>query len=318
MGFRSTRLSDKILTGRGGKQKYRYTIQIMKGPRVFLDYDQRELDDAYDQAVYALNRDEVVRRLRQASAAVRERSAPLREAYGPAAVEQLDIYRARGAAAPVAVFLHGGAWQRGIAAEHAYAAETFVKAGAHFVVPDFDRVQDAKDALFTMADQVRRAVAWVHRNAGSFGGDAGRLYVVGHSSGAHLGACVAITDWRGDFSLPADTVKGYALLSGMYDLRGPRLSKRSDYVPFTDEMEQALSPQRHLDRIVAPVALVYGSRETPEFQRQSREFAAALRAAGKPVELVFADGCNHFEVAGTLADPQGYSGRVVLRQMKLP
>ena len=288
-----------------------------KGPRVFLDYDQQELDDAYDQAAYAPNRDELVARLRQASEAVRERLPPLREAYGPTPVEKLDIYRTRGAAAPVAVFLHGGAWQRGIAAEHAYAAETFVTAGAHFVVADFDPVQHAKDALFTMADQVRRAVAWVHRNAGSFGGDAGRLYVIGHSSGAHLGGCVAITDWRGDFSLPADTVKGYALQSGMYDLRGPRLSKRSAYVPFTDEMEQALSPQRHLDRIVAPVALVYGSRETPEFQRQSRELAAALRAAGKPVELVFADGCNHFEVAGTLADPQGHAGRLALRLMKL-
>jgi arylformamidase len=289
----------------------------MKGPRVFLDYDQQALDDAYDQAVYAPNRDDVVGGLRQASAAVRGRLAPFTEAYGPAPVEQLDIYRARGAAAPVAVVLHGGAWQRGVAAEHAYAAETFVKAGAHFVVPDFDRVQDAKDALFTMADQVRRAVAWVHRNAASFGGDAGRLYVVGHSSGAHLGGCVAITDWRGDFGLPADTVKGYTLQSGMYDLRGPRLSKRSAYVPFTDEMEQALSPQRHLDRIVAPVTLVYGSLETPEFQRQSREFAAALHASRKPIELVLADGCNHFEVARTLADPRGYSGRAALEQMKL-
>ncbi len=76
-----------------------------------------------------------------------------------------------------------------------------------------------------------------------------------------------------------------------------------------------LSPQRHLDRIVAPIVLVYGSGETPEFQRQSREFAAALRAAGKPVALIFADGCNHFEVAGTLADPEGYSGRAALRQI---
>jgi arylformamidase len=287
-----------------------------KGPRVFLDYDQQELDDAYDQAAYAPNRDELVARLRQASKEVRERlGAPLRKPYGPAAVEQLDIYRARESplpSAPVVVFLHGGAWQRGIAAEHAYAAEMFVKAGVHFVVPDFDRVQDAKDALFTMADQVRRAVAWTFRNARSFGGDAGRLYVIGHSSGAHLGGCVAITRWD-DMGLPPNAVKGYVLQCGMYDLRGPRLSKRSAYVPFTDEMEHALSPQRHLERIVAPVALVYGSLETPEFQRQSRDFAAALRAAGKAVELTLAEGCNHFEVAGTLADPEGYSGRAALK-----
>lgn len=55
-----------------------------------------------------------------------------------------------------------------------------------------------------------------------------------------------------------------------YDLRGPRLSKRGAYVKFTDEMEGELSPQRHLDRVVAPIVLLYGSRETPEFRRQSR------------------------------------------------
>ena len=288
-----------------------------KGPRVFLDYDQQDLDDAYDQAAYAPNRDELVARLAQASAQVRARLKPLREVYGPAAIEQLDIYRAPGKGAPVAVFVHGGAWARGVAAEHAYAAEMFVRAGAHFVVVDFDRVQDAANSLFTMADQVRRAVAWVYRNAASFGGDEKRVHVIGHSSGAHLGGCVATTRWREAFGLPGDAVKSYTLQCGMYDLRGPRLSKRSAYVPFTDEMEQALSPQRHLDRITVPVSLVYGSLETPEFQRQSREFAAALRAAGKPVELTFADRCNHFEVAGTLADPEGYSGRAALKQMKV-
>ena len=288
-----------------------------KGPRVFLDYDQQELDDAYDQAAYAPNRDELVARLAQASTLARERlGAPLRESYGSRAIEQLDIYRTRGAAAPVAVFIHGGAWQRGTAAEHAYAAEMYVRAGAHFVVLDFDRVQDAENSLFTMADQVRRAVAWVYRHAGNFGGDSTRLYVAGHSSGSHLGGCVAITRWE-DYGLPADTVKGYTLQSGMYDLRGPRLSKRSAYVPFTDELEEVLSPQRHLDRVAARITLVYGTLETPEFQRQSREFAAALRAAGKPVELILADGCNHFEVAATLADPEGYSGRAVRKQMLL-
>jgi arylformamidase len=76
-----------------------------------------------------------------------------------------------------------------------------------------------------------------------------------------------------------------------------------------------LSPQRHLDRIVAPVVLVYGSNETPEFQRQSRDFAGALRRAGKPVELIYAEGYNHFEIAETLANPYGHVGRAVLAQM---
>jgi arylformamidase len=289
-----------------------------KGARVFLDYDQRALDDAYDQAVYAPNRDQINVRLALASEAARQRlGAPTRVAYGPTAIEQLDIHRTRRACAPVVVFVHGGAWQRGTAADHAYAAEVFVRAGAHFVVPDFDRVQDAGGSLFPMFEQVRRAVAWVHRHAATFGGDPDRLYVVGRSSGAHFGGCLAATDWPGECGLPPDTVKGYTLQSGMYDLRGPRLSKRSAYVKFTDEIEQQLSPQRHLERIVAPIVLVYGSLESPEFQRQSCEFAAALRRAGKTVELIRAEGYNHFELAETLASPYGHVGRAAIEQAGL-
>ena len=169
-----------------------------------------------------------------------------------------------------------------------------------------------------MVDQVRRAVAWVHAHARDFGGDPDRLHVVGKSSGSHLGGCVAITDWHRDFGLPADTVKGFVLQSGMYDLRGPRLSKRGAYVKFTDGMEEQLSPQRHLDRILAPIVLLYGSHETPEFQRQSRDFAQALRGAGKQVELIYAEGYNHFEIAETLANPYGLVGRAVLNQIGLP
>ena len=74
---------------------------------------------------------------------------------------------------------------------------------------------------------------------------------------------------------------------------------------------------RHLNNIQAPVAVVYGTLETPEFQRQSREFAEALRKLGKPVELVVADGYNHFEVMETLANPYQFAGRAALEQMKL-
>jgi arylformamidase len=88
-------------------------------------------------------------------------------------------------------------------------------------------------------------------------------------------------------------------------------------VKFTDEMEQHLSPQRHLDKLVAPVALVYGSAETPEFQRQSRDFAKAVNVAGKSATLSIMEGYNHFEVWEQLANPYSVFGRVVLEQMKL-
>jgi arylformamidase len=177
-------------------------------------------------------------------------------------------------------------------------------------------VQDVGGNLLPIADQVRRAVAWTYRNAASFGGDASKLYVSGHSSGAHFAGVVAVTDWQ-RYGLPVDAVKGYVCISGMFDLRPVRLSSRSSYVKFTDEMEQALSAQRHLDRLTAPVVLVHGTLETPDFQRQSREFAEAVRRAGKPVQLIAASGYNHFEIMESFANPYQFAGRAALEQMGL-
>jgi arylformamidase len=65
------------------------------------------------------------------------------------------------------------------------------------------------------------------------------------------------------------------------------------------------------------VVLAHGTYETPEFQRQTREFAAALKAAGKPVTLLVGEGYNHFEIPETMANPYGLLGRAVLELMGL-
>ena len=96
-----------------------------------------------------------------------------------------------------------------------------------------------------------------------------------------------------------------------------RLSSRSEYINFTDEMEQVLSPQRYLDHDYAPVIVAYGTLESPEFIRQSREFAAAVQADGKPVQVLVGEGYNHFEILETLGNPYGLLGRAVLEQMQL-
>jgi arylformamidase len=289
-----------------------------KGPRVWLDLDQAELDAAYDQSVYAPNLQQILKRYASNSEGVRARlGAPRRYAYGPASIEGLDVYMTRRPNAPINIFIHGGAWRGGVAGDFGYAAELYVHAGAHFVVPDFVNVIEAGGSLLPMADQVRRAVAWVYRNAASFGGDPERIYVTGHSSGGHLAGVILTTDWRKDFELPADIVKAGLCCSGIFDLRPARLSARSSYVKFTDEMEQALSPQRHLDKLTVPVIVAHGTLETPEFQRQSRDFAAAVRAAGKPVQLLVGENYNHFEIPETFANPHGLLGRAVLAQMKL-
>ena len=288
-----------------------------RGPLVWRDMDQKALDDAYDQDVYAPNRPLIVARRIAASERTRAiQGPPQRLAYGPSEYERLDIFRAAAANAPVNVFVHGGAWRRNKAADYALQVEPLLHAGAHAVIIDFINVEQAGGDLFPMYEQVRRALGWTWRNAESFGGDRNRFYISAHSSGSHLAACVLTDGWREE-GLPQDFCQGALLLSGMYELEPVRLSKRSTYVTFTDAMVGKLSAQRHLDGLHTPLVLAYGSCETPEFQRQTEDFFAAVRTAGKPAELIVGEAYNHFELLETLANPYGLTGRAMLRQMKL-
>ena len=287
-----------------------------KGPPVWLDLDQKALDDAYDQSVWAANAQQLLDRYAVLNDDVRTRlGTPQRFSYGATPVEALDVFRARDGA-PIQIFIHGGAWCSGTAKDWAFPADMFVHRGAHFVVPDFVSVIDAGGNLFAMAEQVRSATAWTYRNAERFGGDRERIFLSGHSSGAHLAGVALTTDWK-RLGLPSDLVKGGVLLSGMYDLKPVRLSARSRYVHFDDATEDALSPQRHLERLHARLVVSYASLDSPEFQRQSRDFAAAVTAAGKPVDLLVARDYNHFEAPETLGNPHGLLGRAALAQMGL-
>ncbi len=300
-----------------------------QGPPVWRDMDQKTLDDAYDQDVYAPNRPLIVARRIAASERTRAiLGPPQRVAYGPSEYEGLDIFRAtpslpspasgggKGGGAPINVFVHGGAWRRNKAADYALQAEPLLHAGAHTVIIDFINVEQAGGDLFPMYEQVRRALAWTWRNAESFGGDRERFYISAHSSGSHLAACFLTDGWREE-DLPKNFCKGALLLSGMYELEPVRRSKRSSYVTFTDAMVEKLSSQRHLDGLHTPLVLAYGTSETPEFQRQTQDFFGAVQGLGKTTELIVGEAYNHFELLETLANPYGLTGRAMLRQMAL-
>ena len=293
------------------------TLQRIKGPLVWLDMDQQDLDASYDNDGFVTNHAQInVRRTANNEIALQHINPPEIFSYGPAEIEKVEIYRTTQPNAPVTLFLHGGGWRGGRAAQVAYMAECFINAGAHFAPVDFSSVLQTGGSLYPLVEQARRTTAWVYRNAESFGADPNRVYLIGHSAGGHMGGCVATTDWE-SHDLPQDILKGALLGSGMYDLKPVRLSSRSDYLSFTDEMEEDLSPQRHIDKIHTPLVLTYGMLETPDFQRQSRDFFKALRAAGKPVRIVAGTAYNHYETQETLGSPYGFMGRAALEMMGL-
>src|SRR6188508_2595220 len=102
-------------------------VQRAKGPLVWLDMDQKALDDAYDQVVYAPNRDQVHKRNSFNSDRVRARLG------APKPIEQFDLFATSQPNAPINVFIHGGAWRQRSIKDYAFMAEMYVRAGAHWV-----------------------------------------------------------------------------------------------------------------------------------------------------------------------------------------
>lgn len=280
----------------------------------FLDYTQDELDKAYDQRVWAPDAADIIQRYTANSAAVRRKYPPRTEQYGPTDDETLDIFAPAGASGlPVVAYIHGGAWRLLTKEDSCAAAPTFVENGVMYVALNFAVIPKVR--LPDMAGQCRRALVWLHKNVARFGGDPDRIAVCGHSSGGHLCGVMLTTDWTA-YGAPAGLLKAGLSMSGMYELHPVMLSARSSYVKISPEELAALSAMRHLDHVTCPVIVAWGGRESPEFKRQSGEFATALAGRGRLRARFELPGANHFQVPEVLNDPNSEVAQAFLATLK--
>jgi arylformamidase len=282
---------------------------------ILLGYSQEQLDRVFDQAAWAPRMKELEDELATASAAVRRKTPPRTLHYGESEAEVLDIFAPPGIHdGPVMIFIHGGAWIRSTKDDASFAAAVFNSHGAIYVAVNYASLTSVR--MPEMAEQCRRSIEWVVRNAAEFGGSPHHIFLSGHSAGAHLSGCMLTTDWASR-GMAANPIRAALLLSGLYELRPVVLSSRRSYVHLADDEVAALSPMRHLDRIKSPVTIVSADQDSPEFQRQSKVFASALDAMGllKAHEVLF--NANHFEEAQQLGHADTVVARAALRMMNL-
>ncbi len=288
--------------------------------KVYLDYTQAELDAAYDQRVYAPNREQIVTWYGEESARVRSRFPHRRSVpYGAGEDETLDIFPPKqhvgseSTLAPIHVHVHGGRWTLFTKDEESFIAPMFVEAGTICIVIDFSNIPKVR--IPEMVAQVQRAIAWIYANARDFGGDPDRIHLSAHSSGSHLAGVALLTDWEKDFGVPLDVVKSALLLCGMYDLRPVMLSARSSYVKLSEAEVLDFSAILRPNDWRVPLTMVYGSNETPEFKRQPKAFLEALQKVGKAARLVEIPEANHFEVLRQLGEPGSTVASLALERM---
>ncbi len=231
-------------------------------------------------------------------------------AYGPELREKLDVYRPRASAGarvprggyPVVVFFYGGAWNTGERRDYRFIGEALASRGIVTMVADYRLYPQVRYPEFLT--DCARALAWAQREAPRFGGDAGRLYVMGHSSGAYNAAMVALDPrWLAAEGLAPGALAGWIGLAGPYD-----------FLPMTNVQAQPVF--NHPDYPAGSQPIDYVTKAAPRTflgapanddvvnpERNTRQLADKLRAAGVSVTLTTYPRAGHYTLIGAFARP---------------
>lgn len=225
-------------------------------------------------------------------------------AYGSNARQRLDIYAPKGmrTPAPVVVFFYGGNWTSGSRKDYKFVGEALASQGILTVVADYRLYPEVRYP--GILEDSARAVAWTLRQVQRYGGDPGRLFVMGHSAGAYNAAMVAL-DARllAQAGLSPASLRGWIGLAGPYDFI-PLDNDAAKPVFFAPETPPDSQPINHVTAMAPPALLIASHADNlVNPVRNTGGLARALRTAGIPVEERYTDHTSHASLIGSLARP---------------
>ncbi|HME37464.1 MAG TPA: alpha/beta hydrolase [Steroidobacteraceae bacterium] len=224
--------------------------------------------------------------------------------YGDDPQHRLDVYvpdKVSTEPRPLVVFWHGGRWRYGDKADYRFVGAALAELGYVAVLPNYRHYPDVKMAGFM--DDAARAGQWAAAHAGDFGADANRLYLMGHSAGAHLAALVTLDRrYFARVEHPAPSIAGVIGLSGPYDFL-PLLETDVQDMFGPPPNYPASQPINFVRPGAPPMLLVHGLKDDTVRPKNSRNLAAALEAVGVPVTLRLYPNLAHADTAAALSLP---------------
>lgn len=227
--------------------------------------------------------------------------------YDDAIDGRLDIYTPDGAKqAPTVVFFYGGRWTEGDKGDYKFIGKALASRGFVAVIPNYRKYPQVRFPIFV--EDGARALKWVHGNIYKYGGSSQKLFVMGHSSGAHIAAMLALDE---EFLKAVGGSRNW--LKGMIGLAGPY-----DFLPLTSpdlrdifgppEQYEKSQPIFYVDGQNPPLLLLHGEDDETVRVRNTRNLAKAVAAAGGRAETVIYPEMSHRKIVATLAGPlQGAS-----------
>jgi acetyl esterase/lipase len=223
--------------------------------------------------------------------------------FGPGPRQKLDLYApaeiAGGANLPTIVFFYGGSWRYGDKSDYNFMGAALAAQGFVTAIPNYRLVPQVRFPDFV--EDCALALRWVQDNAAAYGGDPGRIVLVGHSAGAYNAIMLAL-DAHYLRDAGAGSVRGAIGIAGPYD-----------FIPFDVEATQnafGQAPDAQLTQPIhfaradaAPLLLLWGADDTTVGPHNIESLARAMRAAGGAVEAKIYPDIDHIEIMLALSRP---------------
>jgi acetyl esterase/lipase len=227
-------------------------------------------------------------------------------AYGPDPRQRLDVYRPSDPdrePATVVVFFYGGSWQAGFKADYRFVAQALTSRGFVCVLPDYRIYPQVKFPAFV--EDGAQAVRWTRDHVAEHGGDPRRIFLMGHSAGAHIAALLTLDrHYLADAGLPPDAIRGTAALSGTYDFQpGPGTCAVFDMPSPDAKPDPRIEPVTFATGRAPPMLLIHGLQDDVVKPSNTSSLASRLRAAGSDVRVITYPSRGHVGVALALAWP---------------